>query len=114
MACAAAMRSGANGCGCTAAAVERAVAGASTLRLRAFVAIGGRHDQHRPALALGLGDQPLDHEGARAPLRRADPAVVDHQHDRPGARQRLLAVGIEHRLGQRQDDERGRQPCGSG
>ena len=35
----AAMRSGANGCGCTAAAVERAAAGASTLRLSAFVGL---------------------------------------------------------------------------
>ena len=33
------MRSGANGCGCTAAAVERAAAGASTLRFSALAAL---------------------------------------------------------------------------
>ena len=71
--------------------------------------VGGRRDQQRPALAFGLRDQPLDHVGARRPLRRGGPAVVDHQHDGAGARERLLAVGIEHRLGQRQDHQRGRQ-----
>ena len=70
---------------------------------------GRRHDHHRPALSLGLGDQPLDQEGARRPLRGGGPAVVDHQHHRAGAAQRLVAVRVQHRLGQRQDDERGRQ-----
>ena len=39
MALATARRSGANGCGCTAAAVERAAVGASTLRLMLLVAL---------------------------------------------------------------------------
>ena len=54
IACAAAMRSGAKGCGCTAAAVERAAAGASTLRLRALRRIGGR----QRSAAGGSGPRP--------------------------------------------------------
>ena len=110
----AARRSGANGCGCTAAAVSGRGRAPRPCRLTLLRGVGGRHDHHRPALAFGLGDQPLDHERARRPLRGRRPAVVDDQHHRPGAGQRLVAVGIEHRLGQRQDDEGGGQHADQG
>ena len=61
IACAAAMRSGANGCGCTAAAVERAEAGASTLRQMALA----RHWRSARSAAAGSGLR-LPRSGARS------------------------------------------------
>jgi hypothetical protein len=109
IACAVAVRSGEKGWGCTAAAVERAAAGASIFKVMALAALAVGRDEDGAALAFGFRDQPLDHECARAPLRGGGPAVVDDQDDGAGAGERLLAVGIEHGLGQRQDHQRGSQ-----
>ena len=80
---AAARRVGANGCGCNAAAVERASAGASMRTACDFAGLAVASTTHGPVLRLGLGDEALDHARALRPARRGGPAVVDGDHDRP-------------------------------
>ena len=53
----------------------------------AFGGWRGGGDEHRAALRLGLGNQPLDQARALAPVRRRRPGVVDGNDDRSGAGQ---------------------------
>ena len=109
---AAASRSGAKGCGVSAAAVERASAGASMRAVEsscAVLAVGD--DDDGPAFALGLGDDAIDHAHALVPAGGGSPAVVDDDGDRTGAVERGFARRIQHRLGQRKMTAR--RPAGA-
>jgi hypothetical protein len=64
---------------------------------------GGGDDRDRPVLGLGLGNQPVDHARALRPAGGRRPAVVDDDHHRAAALERGLAIGIEHRIGERQE-----------
>ena len=87
-------RSGAKGCGCTAAAVERAAAGASTLRLSAFAALAvgtissGRLWPSASAIRRSIMKVRAPHCAA------AGPAVVDHQHHRPEPDSAFSRLGL--------------------
>ena len=105
----AAMRSGANGCGCSAVAVERASVGASIFRLmpRVALAVGtiitGRLCPSASAISRSIRKVRADHCAA------ADQPLSTTSTTGPEPPSALSRFGIEHRLGQRQDDQRGRQ-----
>ena len=64
-------------------------------------------DQDRAALAFGFRDQAIDEACALGEARGCRPAIVDDNDDRTRALQRRIRVGVEHRLGQRQDHQGG-------
>ena len=68
-----------------------------------------RQQHHRPPLGFGLRDQPVDQRRSLRKPRRTCPAVVDRDHDRPGALQARFPRRVHHRFGQRADHKRCRQ-----
>ena len=65
-----------------------------------------RHDDDGPALALGFGDDPINHACALVPTRGGRPTVVDDDGHRARAVECGLARRVQHRLGEREDQER--------
>ena len=84
-------RSGANGCGMSAAAVERASAGASMRAAKLFAVLAVGTITTGRLLALGLGDDAIDHAHALVPAGGGRPAVVDDDGDGAGAFERGFA-----------------------
>ena len=82
---AAARRSGAKGCGVSAAAVERASDGASMRAAKLFAVLAVGTMTTARLLPSGLGDDAIDHAHALVPAGGGSPAIVDDYGDRAGA-----------------------------
>ena len=74
-----------------------------------FRRAGGRHHHDRAALPLGLGDQALDHEACAPASAAAAQPLSTTSTTGPEPVSAFSRFGIEHRLGQRQDHQRGRR-----
>ena len=72
------------------------------------VAGRGRREHHGPAVAHGTVYCRVDHLAPLRPMGGRSPAIVDNEQQRTGSG-KALAVGIEHRAGERKHDEGGKQ-----